>query len=332
MSKILVTGCAGFIGSHLCERLLAGGHKTVGIDALTDYYDPQVKLGHLDNLIEHRNFNFILGDVLNLDSYRAALDDANVVFHLAAQPGVRGSWGDSFDVYARNNILATQKLLEAARSARKLTKFVYASSSSVYGQIQAETVSEDYRTQPHSPYGVTKLAAEHLCSLYHANYGLPTISLRYFTVYGPRQRPDMAFHRLVRAALSGQPFSLYGDGTQERDFTYVQDIVDGLMLAAEHPTATGAYNIGGGHVVSLNEVIDLVQELTGKRVKLNRMEAQMGDVRRTSADTAKIRSVLGYRPNTSIRDGLSAEVEYFAALEPTLIANPTGVTTATPAA
>lgn len=314
MSKILVTGCAGFVGSHLCERLLEADFDVVGLDSLTDYYDPKVKLDHLNRLRMNPNFQFIMTDVLNVEAYQSELNEAVMVFHLAAQPGVRGSWGDSFDTYVRNNILATQKLLEAARGSRELIKFVYASSSSVYGQIQAERVTEEYRTQPHSPYGVTKLAAEHLCSLYQANYGLPTISLRFFTVYGPRQRPDMAFHRLVKAALTGQAFNVYGDGTQQRDFTFVRDIVEGLVLAALHPTAVGVYNIGGGHVVSLNEVIDLVEELTGVPVKLKHLAPQVGDVQRTSADTAKIQSVLGFHPKTSLREGLRAEVEYFAGL------------------
>ena len=314
MSKILVTGCAGFVGSHLCERLLEADFDVVGLDSLTDYYDPKVKLDHLNSLRKNPNFQFIMADVLNVEAYQSVLNEAVMVFHLAAQPGVRGSWGNSFDTYVRNNILATQKLLEAARGSRELIKFVYASSSSVYGQIQAERVTEEHRTQPHSPYGVTKLAAEHLCSLYQANYGLPTISLRFFTVYGPRQRPDMAFYRLVKAALSGQAFSVYGDGTQERDFTFVRDIVEGLILAGLHPTAAGVYNIGGGHVVSLNDVIGLVEELTGTALKLKHLEPQVGDVQRTSADTTKIQSVLGFHPSTSLRDGLRAEVEYFAAL------------------
>jgi UDP-glucose 4-epimerase len=314
MSKILVSGCAGFIGSHLCERLLRADFDVVGVDSLTDYYDPAIKKSHLERLLRNPNFEFRQEDLLRVETYQSALDDAVMVFHLAAQPGVRGSWGNSFDTYVRNNILATQKLLEAARTSRELVKFVYASSSSVYGQIQTERVTEEYRTQPHSPYGVTKLAAEHLCSLYYANYGLPTISLRFFTVYGPRQRPDMAFHRLVKAALTGQAFPVYGDGTQERDFTFVGDIVEGLVLAALHPTATGVYNIGGGHVVSLNEVIQLIEDMTGSPIKRKQLEAQVGDVKRTGADTGKIQSVLGYRPKTPLRDGLRAEVDYFAAL------------------
>jgi UDP-glucose 4-epimerase len=311
--KALVTGCAGFVGSHLCERLIANDIDTVGIDCLTDYYEPQLKLDNLSSLTPNPHFRFVLLDLLDINNHKQLLDEADLVFHLAAQPGVRASWGASFDTYLKNNVLATQQLLELARDAKRLRRFVYASSSSVYGQTHAEKVSEDYRTQPFSPYGVTKLAGEHLCSLYEANYGVPTISLRFFTVYGPRQRPDMAFNRLVNAALTGKTFSLFGDGTQERDFTFVQDIVEGLMRAALTENATGVYNIGGGHVVSLNEVISLVQELTGNEVKLQRMEAQKGDVRRTSADISKIQRVLGYEPKVQIRDGLRSEVDYFAA-------------------
>ena len=310
----IVTGCAGFIGSHLCERLLANGINTVGIDCLTDYYEPKLKLNNLSSLTSNSHFRFILADILDTNAYHELLDETDLIFHLAAQPGVRASWGVSFNVYLANNVLATQQLLERTRESKRLRKFVYASSSSVYGQIQAESVSEDYRTQPHSPYGVTKLAAEHLCSLYEANYGVPTISLRFFTVYGPRQRPDMAFNRLINAALTDRPFSLYGDGTQERDFTYIQDIVDGLISAAFTEGATGVYNIGGGHVVTVNEVINLVRELTGKEISIQRTEAQKGDVRRTSADISKIKSILGYQPKVHIKDGLRAEVEYFKAL------------------
>jgi UDP-glucose 4-epimerase len=311
--KALVTGCAGFVGSHLCERLIANDIDTVGIDCLSDYYEPQLKLDNLSSLAPNPHFRFVLLDLLDINNYKQLLDEADLIFHLAAQPGVRASWGASFDTYLKNNVLATQQLLELARDAKRLRKFVYASSSSVYGQTQAEKVSEDYRTQPFSPYGVTKLAGEHLCSLYEANYGVPTISLRFFTVYGPRQRPDMAFNRLVNAALTGKTFSLFGDGTQERDFTFVQDVVNGLMRAALTENAMGVYNIGGGHVVSLNEVISLVQELTGNEVKLQHMEAQKGDVRRTSADISKIQRVLGYQPQVQIREGLRSEVDYFAA-------------------
>jgi UDP-glucose 4-epimerase len=312
--KFLVTGCAGFIGSHLCQRLLKNGYDVIGIDCLTDYYEPQVKLNNLDSLKSNEKFRFVLLDILDINHSRQLVEDADYIVHLAAQPGVRASWGANFDTYLKNNVLATQLLLELARNSKRLRKFVYASSSSVYGQTQAEKVSEEHGTHPHSPYGVTKLAGEHLCSLYEANFGLPTISLRFFTVYGPRQRPDMAFNRLITAALTGGTFSLYGDGTQERDFTFVQDIVDGLMLAALTENATGHFNIGGGHVVSLNEVINLVQQLSGKQINIQKSEPQKGDVRRTSADISKIRSVLGYQPKVQIRDGLRAEVEYFASV------------------
>ncbi len=315
--KVLVTGCAGFIGSHLCTRLLDQGYEVTGIDCLTDYYEPHVKLRNLDSIPRKRAFKFLQCDLITVDLAPLA-DESAVIFHLAAQPGVRASWGKNFDTYLRNNVMATQRLLECAAACQGLKKFVFASSSSVYGEICQASVNEEHPTRPFSPYGVTKLAAEHLCSLYGQNYGLPVVSLRFFTVYGPGQRPDMAFARLIRAALTGASFTLYGDGTQERDFTYVDDVIEGLVRAAENGHARGVFNIGGGQVVSLNEVISLVQELTGRSVRIERTGEEKGDVRRTSADISKIASALGYRPRRDLQFGLALQIRHMEKLLPGL--------------
>jgi UDP-glucose 4-epimerase len=235
------------------------------------------------------------------------------VFHLAGQAGVRGSWGDQFRTYITNNIDATQRLLEAA-VGRPLTRFVYASSSSVYGDRAPIPMREDAFIQPVSPYGVTKLAAEHLCVLYHVNFGVPTVSLRYFTVYGPRQRPDMAFHRFIRAALTGQPITLYGDGEQTRDFTYVDDIVAATMAAGDRGRPGGVYNIGGGSRVTVNEVLQSVGRITGRRLDIRRQPAEKGDMRDTFADTSAARAELGFQPAHALDDGLAAECDWLRGL------------------
>jgi len=305
---VVVTGCAGFIGSHLTKRLLHEGMEVYGIDAITDYYDPAIKHRNLQMLKQIPGFRFEQADINSVD-LKSMIDAADYIYHLAAQPGVRKSWGTSFGVYTRNNILATQKLLESAKESKRLKKFVFASSSSVYGQTNAEKIPEEHPTRPFSPYGVTKLAAEHLCSLYAANYDMPVVSLRFFTVYGPGQRPDMAFSRLIKAALTGGSFTLFGDGTQERDFTYVDDVVEGLVRSMKSDVC-GVFNIGGGHVVSLKEVIGHVERITGSVVKLAYMPKQKGDVRRTSADISRIARALGYAPRVSISEGIRRQVEY----------------------
>lgn len=306
--KALVTGCAGFIGSHLSRRLLKEGFSVIGIDSLSEYYSVETKRKNLEPLMGNKDFKFHQADVLGFDFES---ESPETLFHLAAQPGVRTSWGDDFSIYTRNNVLATQHLLEKATRLGTLKKIVFASSSSVYGQTSAEKVTEDYPTRPFSPYGVTKLAAENLCSAYEANFGLPIVALRFFTVYGPRQRPDMAFSRLINAALTGQSFTLYGDGTQERDFTYIGDIIDGLLLAATSNNARGVFNIGGGHVVSMNEVIHLVEKISKKSINVVQSSAQKGDVTRTSADISKISKLLGYRPHVTIEEGLELQISNF---------------------
>lgn len=300
--RALVTGAAGFIGSHLCEHLLATGDEVVGVDSLTDYYDPAVKRGNLRTALNDPRFTFRHADLLRTD-LAGLLAGADVVYHLAGQPGVRPSWGDHFTLYSDRNVLATQRLLEAAR-ARPPAKFVYASSSSVYGDALGRPTLETSHPRPVSPYGVTKLAGEHLCELYRTVHGLPTVALRLFTVYGPRQRPDMALARLLAAASGGPAFRLYGDGEQTRDFTYVSDVVAAMRAAARGPF-TGVANIGGGSPVSMNTAVAALERLVGP-VLLSRHPAVPGDARHTGADISRARAAFGFRPRVKLMEGLTA--------------------------
>ncbi|MGY5128190.1 NAD-dependent epimerase/dehydratase family protein [Streptomyces nigrescens] len=304
--RAVVTGAAGFIGSHLCAHLLASGDTVVGIDALTDSYDPALKARNLRRLAPHPAFIHHRADLLEAD-LGPLLDGAEVVYHLAGQPGVRPSWGAEFTRYADRNLLATQALVEAARR-RPLRKFVYASSSSVYGDAPVFPTPETVCPRPVSPYGVTKLAAEHVCELYRTAYGLPSVSLRLFTVYGPRQRPDMAFGRLVDAALTGGPFPLYGDGEQTRDFTYVGDVVT-AMRAAACAGFTGVANLGGGRPVSMKQAVTAVEQLIGP-VTLAPRPGGPGEARHTGADIALAAREFGYHPRTDLYDGLTAMVKH----------------------
>jgi UDP-glucuronate 4-epimerase len=310
--KALVTGVAGFIGSNIARRLLADGHDVVGVDALTDYYDPQIKRSNLRRTDDPR-FRFVEGDLNTLD-LASLLADTEVVFHEAGQPGVRSSWGRDFGRYASDNICATQRLLEEARQSGSLRRFVYASSSSVYGNAERYPTEETDRPQPVSPYGVTKLAAEHLCSLYAHNYGLPTVSLRYFTVYGPGQRPDMAFTRFCRWVHAGSPIQLYGTGEQIRDFTYVDDVVEANLRVGDADTAqvpAGAvYNVAGGSSVSMNEVLELLGTISGKEVRVERSAAVPGDVLRTGGTTDAIRRATGWDPKVGLREGLEEQYRW----------------------
>ena len=310
--KALVTGAAGFIGSTLSTALVGRGIDVVGIDCFTDYYGRDIKEDNLAALRAHPKFTFVEAALQTADLPRL-LDGVTVVFHLAAQAGVRKSWGDDFRIYTTNNVDATQRLLEAVKD-RPLSRFVYASSSSVYGDIAAIPMKEDVRLQPVSPYGVTKLAAEHLCHLYHVNFGVPAVSLRYFTVYGPRQRPDMGFHRFIRAALTGGPISLFGDGQQTRDFTYVGDAVAATMAAGDRGAPGAVYNIGGGNRVSIAEVLDLIGQLTGRPLDIRRQSSEKGDMRDTFADTTRARTDLGFSPAHTLQSGLAAEVEWLSRL------------------
>lgn len=313
--RTLVTGAAGFVGAHLCAHLLAEGNDVIGIDAMTDFYDVRRKKANLTALTDWNSFAFRRQDLLTAPLHRL-LDGVEVVFHLAGQPGVRPSWGPEFAVYVNRNILATQRLLEASRRV-PVRKIIYASSSSVYGDAESYPTTEAMRPRPVSPYGVTKLAAEHLCELYRVNFGIPTASLRLFTVYGPRQRPDMAFARLIGAALRGTPFPLFGDGAQTRDFTYVTDVVS-AMCAAARSSWTGVANIGGGSRTSMAEVLRIVGTLVGREVATARKPAQPGDVRDTAADTSLARQAFGYAPAVPLAEGLARMVEAEAASAPEL--------------
>lgn len=310
--KALVTGAAGFIGSTLADALTSRGTEVIGLDCFTDYYARDIKERNLAGLRSRSNFTFV-EDRLQTVPLDPILAGVTHVFHLAAQAGVRKSWGRDFLTYTTHNVDATQRLLEATKD-HALERFVYASSSSVYGDAVPIPMREDAMVQPVSPYGVTKLAAEHLCLLYAASYALPTVSLRFFTVYGPRQRPDMGFHRFIRAALIGEPITLYGDGEQTRDFTFVGDIVAALIAAAERGRPAGVYNIGGGSRVSINEVLALIQRITGRTLDIRREPAQKGDMRDTFADTSRARAELGFVPSTSLEQGLQAESEWLSAL------------------
>jgi nucleoside-diphosphate-sugar epimerase len=302
--RCVVTGSAGFVGSHLTEFLLSRGDDVVGIDCFTEYYDPRCKERNLDSARSSDRFRLVRADLLDAP-LAELLDGVDVVYHLAGQPGVRPSWGADFSRYVSRNILATQALLEAARTV-PLRKLVYASSSSVYGDAESYPTAETVRPRPVSPYGVTKLAAEHLCELYRTGFGVPTVSLRLFTVYGPRQRPDMAFSRLVSAALRSTVFELYGQGTQTRDFTFVADVVRAMECAAGSPF-TGVANIGGGARTSMNEVVEIVSSLAGRPV-IRRLPVQRGDVRDTAADTQTAFRGFGYVPQVDLRAGLAAMV------------------------
>jgi nucleoside-diphosphate-sugar epimerase len=310
--KALVTGTAGFIGSTLAMALTGRGADVVGIDCFTDYYARDIKERNLVELKARPSFRFVEARLQDVD-FAPLLDGVTHVFHLAAQAGVRGSWGDQFRSYTSHNVDATQRLLEAAKG-RDISRLVYASSSSVYGDVATIPFQETAYLQPLSPYGVTKLAAEHLCHLYHVNHGVPAVSLRYFTVYGPRQRPDMGFHRFIRAALLGDPLTLFGDGEQTRDFTFVDDIVAATMAAGDDGRAGAIYNIGGGSRVTINQVLDMIARITGRPLDIRRLPAEKGDMRDTFADTTRAQADLGFSPSHSLEDGLKAECAWLARL------------------
>ncbi len=291
--RYVVTGAAGFIGSHLAERLQADGHEVVGIDSFTDYYDPALKEENARDL-----------DVRRLDLAEDALDFAGFdgVFHLAGQPGVR-SFGDVFPLYLQRNLLASQRVFEAA--ARDGARVVFASSSSVYGAAERYPTPEGTMPHPLSPYGITKLACEHLADAYRRQFGLDLVVLRYFNAFGPRQRPDMAFTRIVFGLAEGTPFELYGNGEQSRSWTYVSDVVAGTIRAMER--GTGTYNVGGALEASMNESIALLEELSGRTLEVRRHPAVAGDQQRTKADTSRIRDELGWAPLVSLEDGLARQ-------------------------
>ena len=306
--KVVVTGAAGFIGSHLAGSLLADGQEVTGIDCFTDYYPRALKEANIAPLRAHGHFRLVEERLQDAPLARL-LEGADQVFHLAAQAGVRASWGREFAHYTEHNVLATQRLLEAALEAGR-PRIVYASSSSVYGDAAELPLREDGPCRPVSPYGVTKLAAEHLAQLYHRNHGLATVSLRFFTVYGPRQRPDMAFHRFLKAARDGAAITVYGDGSQTRDFTYVDDIVSAVRAAAFSGRPGCVYNVGGGERVALNDVLGLIESVTGRRLRVERQEPQKGDMKDTFADTSRAARDLGFRSTVRLEEGLEREWQW----------------------
>jgi nucleoside-diphosphate-sugar epimerase len=307
--QILVTGSAGFIGSHTTERLLASGHRVRGVDCFTDNYDPSLKRRNAAVVSGADGYELVEADLVTAD-LRELLDGVDAVLHLAGQPGVRDSWADGFELYVQRNIVATQRLLEAAKDMG-VERVAAASSSSVYGDAETYPTSESALPRPVSPYGVTKLAAEHLCTLYATNFGVPTVSLRYFTVYGPRQRTDMALRRMIDMTLTGEPFPLYGDGSVSRSFTYVDDVVDANVAALFHEAPPGTVvNVANEETASMSELIELVGELAGAPVRIERFDAAAGDARRTGGSSQLAREVLGWSPSTSLRDGVAAMLDW----------------------
>lgn len=311
--KVLVTGVAGFVGSHLAEKLLSEKYDVVGIDKFLDNYPRPFKQKNLAPFLKNPAFKFLEADLLQIN-LRELLKDISYVFHLAAQPGVRSSWGDEFNQYSQNNIMATQLLLEASKDSR-VQKMVYASSSSVYGDTDDLPMREEGNTRPVSPYGVSKLAAEHLCYLYWKAYRVPTVSLRFFTVYGPRQRPDMFFHIFMDRLRKDEEVPLYDDGEQTRDFTYCGDIVDGLLAAAVYPGTGEVFNLGGGTESSVLNAIHIVEKISGRKAKLKTFERQKGDVRHTRARLDSATEKLGYRPKVDLEEGLAQEWHWIQTLD-----------------
>ena len=307
--KVVVTGAAGFIGSHLCERLIELGHHVVGVDSFTDYYERSRKEENLAELKANPDFTFEELDLVDAD-LRPALRGARVVYHLAGQPGVRPSWGEQFDRYVRDNILATQRLLEHLKET-PIDRLVFAGSSSVYGDAEMFPTKESALPRPVSPYGVTKLAAEHLALLYAKNFGLPVVSVRYFTVYGPRQRPDMAFALFMQALVDGDPIEIFGDGEQSREFTYVSDAVEGTIKAATADVVGQVFNLGGGSRVTVNRVLATLEDISRIKAKRKTLPAAPGDPRHTGASINVARERLGWEPRISLREGLTRQWEWF---------------------
>ncbi|MEM7725107.1 MAG: NAD-dependent epimerase/dehydratase family protein [Cyanobacteria bacterium P01_A01_bin.45] len=314
MVKTIVTGAAGFIGSNLVDTLIGEGKEVIGIDEFNDYYNPFLKRKNIAHLLSSPNFQLIEGSIRSLE-WEKILADVDVIYHQAAQAGVRASWGKGFGAYTERNINSTQILLEAAKDAKKLERFVFASTSSVYGDAETLPTDEKICPQPVSPYGITKLAAERLCKLYYQNFQVPIVGLRYFTVYGPHQRPDMAFHKFFKAVLQDEAIPVYGDGLQTRDFTFVSDAVAANLAAAVEPSAVGEiFNIGGGSRVVLKDVLDLMEKVVGCSIKRNHIGKARGDARHTAAEVSKARKILDYQPKVSLEEGLSKEWQWIKAL------------------
>ncbi|MBW4583224.1 MAG: GDP-mannose 4,6-dehydratase [Tildeniella nuda ZEHNDER 1965/U140] len=314
MTISVVTGVAGFIGSNLADALLKRGDRVIGIDHFNDYYNPLLKHKNIAHLANHPAFQLVKAEIQQVD-WSTILPEVDVVYHQAAQAGVRASWGSGFRTYTERNVNATQTLLEAAKEAKQLKRLVFASSSSVYGDAETLPTHEAICPQPVSPYGITKLAAERLCLLYHRNFGVPVTVLRYFTVYGPRQRPDMAFHKFFKAVLENQPIAVYGDGQQTRDFTFVSDAVAANLSAAATPEAIGeVFNIGGGSRVMLTEILETIEQIVGEPFRREMMQHAAGDARHTAADVSKARHLLGYEPQVTLPEGLAKEWAWIKAL------------------
>ncbi len=308
-TRVVVTGAAGFIGSHLCERLLADGHEVIGIDSFSDYYERGRKEQNLETLRRDGRFTLEELDLVAADLSKP-LRGAKVVFHLAGQPGVRPSWGGHFDRYVQDNIVATQRLLEALREVA-VERLVFASSSSVYGDAEMFPTKETALPRPVSPYGMTKLAAEHLTFVYLRNFGIPATSLRYFTVYGPRQRPDMAFVRFMDALVASHEIEIYGDGEQTREFTFVSDAVDGTVKAASADVVGQIVNLGGGSRVTINRVLATLEDISRLEAHRKFLPAAPGDPRHTGASINVARERLGWEPRVALREGLAKQWQWF---------------------
>ena len=307
--RVVVTGAAGFIGSHLSERLLAAGHEVVGIDCFSDFYDRDTKEQNLLASRRQDAFHFDEADLVEAD-LATLVDGASVVYHMAGLDGVRPSWGNQFDRYVRDNVIATQRLLEALKGT-PLKRMVFAGSSSVYGDAEMFPTKESALPHPLSPFGVTKLAAEHLTHLYTRNYAIPVVSVRYFTVYGPRQRPDMAFSRFMQALAAGEDIEVFGDGEQTRDLTYVSDAVEGTIKASTADVVGQVFNLGGGSRVTVNQVLAMLQEISGLEVRRKNLPATPGDPRHSGASINLARERLGWEPRVSLRDGLAKQWQWF---------------------
>jgi UDP-glucuronate 4-epimerase len=307
--RILVTGACGFIGTNLCRSLLEDGHLVTGIDAFTSNYEISKKRSNQKYLEGFSNFSLIESDLLEVD-LAPLLEGLDIIFHLAGQPSVHNSWGEDFRVYSDRNIVLTQRLLRAANLA-KVTRFVNSSSSSIYGRVTSPPTKESDEKRPISPYGVSKLAAENLVTLFGSEFGMSTVSLRYFTVYGPRQRPDMAFNKLIQSGHKGQIFQMHGDGSQVRDFTFVEDVVEANKRAAFSDLAPGSvFNIGGGSPISMKEAIVMLEEIIGKRIQLEFIPLGPGNPMVTTSDCTQANSILGWKPKMDIYSGLKAQADW----------------------
>jgi len=309
METVVITGVAGFIGSHLAEKLLQKNFKVIGIDSFTNYYSKKIKKHNLKECLKNKNFSLIIKDLIEIDLL-PIFRKSQHLFHLAAQPGVRSSWGPQFENYVKENILVTQRILEYAKAANSFKKIIMASSSSVYGEQEGKMNEENTITKPVSPYGVTKLAAENLCRIYAENFNLPITMLRYFTVYGPRQRPDMAFMRFIIKSILKQPITIYGNGNQKRNFTYIDDVIDATISSMDVVNPGEIINIGGEVVISINKIISVLKKISDFEPIILYKPFPKGDVLRTEADISKAKRLIKFKPKTSLYDGLFFQYTY----------------------